>query len=99
MRKWVFLLGGLVAWAAHFFLLYGFASLFPGQELARTLSLVATIPILAADAVLLWAAAARLFESDELDRWVYDVSAIGAALSLVAVVWQALPALMGVGVT
>lgn len=95
MRKWTLLLGGLLVWAAHFFLLYGFASVFPGTELARLLTLIATVPALAADAVLLWAAAARrLVDPDELDRWVLDVSAIGAGLSLVAVVWQALPALI-----
>lgn len=93
MNKWVLLLGGLSVWAIHFFLLYGFASLFPGQEIARVLTLVATVPALAADALLLWAAAARAFQTDELDRWVSDVSAIGAALSFIAVIWQALPAL------
>ena len=97
MSKWALLLGGLTIWAAHFFLLYGFASIFPGRELARILSLVVTVPALAADAALLWAAAARAIVRDELDRWIYDVSAIGAGLSFIAVVWQSLPALMGLG--
>lgn len=94
MNKWVLLLGGLTVWAIHFFLLYGFASLFPGQHIARILTLLATVPALAADALLLWAAAGGAFRTDELDRWVSDVSAIGAALSFIAVIWQALPALL-----
>ncbi len=94
MNAWVLLLGGLTVWAIHFFLLYSFASLFPGQEIARILTLAATAPALAVDALLLWAAAGRAFQTDELDRWVYDVSATGAALSFIAVIWQALPALL-----
>ena len=94
MNKWVLLLGGLTVWAMHFFLLYGFASLFPGQEIARTLTLIATVPALAVDGLLLWAAAARGWHGDELDRWILDVSAIAAALSFIAVIWQALPALL-----
>ena len=95
MRRWALLLGGLTIWAAHFFLLYGFASIFPGTELARILSLIATLPALAANAVLLWIArAGTLASHDELDRWLYNVAAVGAALSFVAVLWQALPAVM-----
>lgn len=96
MSKWMLLLGGFGVWAAHFFLLYGFSSLFPETELARILTIIATVPALGADAVLLWAAAARKLvpDPDELDQWIFDLSAIGAGLSFVAVVWQALPALM-----
>lgn len=96
MSKWTLLLGGLGVWAAHFFLLYGFASVFPGTQLARLLTVVATVPALAADAALLWVAAARRLvpDADELDRWILDVSAVGSGLSFVAVVWQVLPALM-----
>jgi hypothetical protein len=96
MSKWMLLLGAFAVWAAHFFLLYGFASVFPETQLARLLTLVATVPALAANAVLLWLAAARKLSAaaDELDRWVFDLAAIGAGLSLVAVVWQAMPAVI-----
>lgn len=95
MRKWALLLGGLLIWTAHFFLLYGFASVFPGTDLAKVLSLIATVPALAANALLIWGAAAgTLVRQDELDRWVLDIAAVGAGLSFVAVLWQALPALM-----
>lgn len=94
MGKWTLLLGGLIIWAAHFLLLYAFASLFPGRELAKILSLAATVPALAADAALLWFAMARNQSSDDLNRWVARVGALGAALSIIAILWQALPALM-----
>lgn len=96
MRTWGFLLGGLIVWAAHFFLLYAIASVLPGTSLARWLSLVATVPAVAADAVLLWLAAAlRLRDgSDELRNWTIDLGAVGALLSLIAVLWQALPAIV-----
>lgn len=96
MLKWSLLLGGLTIWAAHFFLLYGFASIFPGSQTARILTLVATVPALAANAFLLWTAAAGTLvgETDELDKWVLNVAAVGAGLSFIAVLWQALPAVI-----
>lgn len=97
MGKWVLLLGGLLVWTAHFFLLYAFASLFPGSATARLLTGVATAAGLAANGLLLWrlAGASLLKESDDLDRWMRDLAATGAILSLVAVAWQGLPALIG----
>jgi len=96
MRKWLFLLGGLIVWAVHFFLLYGFGSVFPGDPLANWLSIVATIVALAADAALLWLAATMRLrgKGDDLDRWIVDIGGIGAALSFVAVAWQMLPPVM-----
>lgn len=95
MRKWSLLLGGLIVWAAHFFLLYAVASIFPGDDMARWLTIAATIPALAANVAILWlASVARVDrQPDELDRWILDVGAGGSVLSLVAVVWQALPAI------
>lgn len=96
MGKWVLLLGGLTIWAAHFFLLYAFASLFPGRDLARILSLAATLPALAASGWLLWftVRGRQPQNSDDFGRWVGKIGALGAALAIVAVLWQALPALM-----
>lgn len=95
MRKWALLLGGLLVWAAHFFLLYAFASVFPGGDIARWLTIAVTIPALAANVAILWlASVARVDrQPDELDRWILDVGSAGSVLSLVAVAWQALPAL------
>lgn len=94
MLKWIFLLGGLTIWAAHFFLVYAFSIIFPDTQLARMLTWIATVPALAADALLLWMAAAGTLNSDvdEFERWVFNVAAVGAGLSFVAVLWQALPA-------
>lgn len=96
MSKWALILGGLTIWAAHFFLLYAFASLFPGSRTAQVLTLIATVPALGADALLLWIAAARALtrDPDEFETWVLNVAAAGALLSFVAVLWQAMPALV-----
>lgn len=96
MKAWTFLLGGLVVWTVHFFLLYAIASLFPGERIASLLSIAATIPAIACDAVLLWVAMAnrRRRRPDGFNAWVVDIGAAGAALSMVAVIWQSLPAFM-----
>ena len=96
MGKWVLLLGGLSLWAAHFFLLYAIASLFPGRDLARILSLAATLPALAVNAWLLWFTVRKRQpqNSDDFGRWVRNVGTLGAALAIVAILWQALPALL-----
>ena len=96
MRSWAFLLGGLLVWTAHFFLLYAFASIFPGSSTANHLTLLVTVPALAINGWILWVAASRLSRraEDTFDRWTSELGAAGAALSLVAVAWQALPAVM-----
>lgn len=96
MRRWAFALGGLIVWAAHFFLLYGIASIFPGTQLARVLTLVVTIPAVAADGLLLWAAAAMRMKEERADvaAWMVDLGGLAAAISLVAVIWQAMPPIM-----
>ena len=94
MRKWPLLLGGLVIWAAHFFLLYAFASLFPATDLARWLTLAVTGVALAANAVLISSAVAVSRKGDDLDRWVGRVGFAEALLSLIAVFWQGFPALI-----
>lgn len=92
MRRWVLLLGGLLVWAAHFFALYIIASLFPGDAAARWLALVVTLAALAAGGAILWLNLRK--QSDSFDRWARGLGAAGAALSLVAVLWQALPAFL-----
>jgi hypothetical protein len=94
MRAWAILLGGLTVWAAHFFALYAIASILPGQPEARWLALAATVPAILADGLLVWRAAAWMRATDQLHRSIGQISAVGAALSLIAVIWQALPALL-----
>lgn len=93
MRKWLLLLGGLVIWAAHFFLLYAFASLFPATDLARLLTLAVTGVALAANAVLISSGVAVSRKADDLDQWVGRVGFAEALLSFIAVLWQGFPAL------
>lgn len=89
------MLGGLTVWAAHFFALYGIASLLPGQPEARWLVLAVTLPAAAADGLLLWKAVGGASQPDSLDRWMSQLGATGAAISLIAVTWQCAPALAG----
>jgi NO-binding membrane sensor protein with MHYT domain len=93
MRAWAVVLGGLAVWAAHFVALYAIASALPGRPDARWLVLAATIPAIAGDALILWKTIGSGRRSDPLDDWIVRLGALGAAISGVAVAWQALPAL------
>lgn len=96
MGKWTILLGGLTIWAAHFFLVYGFASIWPDQAIAHVLAGIATLAGFAANIVLLrWIIARRRQDrGDPLDRWVLDLGLFGAILSIVSIAWQGLPVLL-----
>jgi len=87
------MLGGLMVWAAHFFALYGVASLLPGRPEARWLVLAATLPAIAAEGLLLWKAMRGANQPDSLERWTSQLGAAGAAISLIAVIWQGATAL------
>ena len=92
MRTWAILLGGMIVWTVHFFALYIIGSIFLSTLLARWLVAGVTLFCIAADVRLLfWIRARR----DHLfDGWAASVGLILAGLSLVAVVWQALPILL-----
>jgi hypothetical protein len=94
--KWLLLLGGLLIWAAHFFLLYGFASIFPGNDVARWLTIGATCAAMAANVGIIYLALAAEMAggADALDRWIRTTGFSGALLSFLAVVWQSFPALL-----
>jgi len=89
MRTWAILLGGLVVWAVHFFGLYAVAEIAPKPWLVAAL----TLACLAANLWLLLHVR-RLTKTDEFHAWRRSVAMGGAGLSLLAVAWQALPALM-----
>lgn len=93
MRPWFVILGGLTVWAAHFLAIYVIASALPGQAVARFLVLAASFAAIAADAFIL-AASSRMTSGDALDRWIVKLGRVGAALSLLAVTWQSVPALL-----
>lgn len=95
MREWRHLLGGMLLWTAHFFAVYGIASLLPGTRLAAILVLFATGFALAIAGYLL-AVTVREHrtEEDSLKRWSSKGSAVLYALAGLAVLYQGLPALL-----
>lgn len=93
MRSWAILLGGLLVWAAHFFALYGIGEFAGASAGSRAYVLVLSALALFADGFL----ARRLLliaRADDFARWRTGVALGGIAVSALAVVWQALPALI-----
>lgn len=88
MKTWAILLGGLIVWTVHFFGLYAIAEIAPQVSLVLAL----TAACLLADLWLLLRSRA-LPKADAFDAWRRSIALGGAALSLLAVGWQALPAL------
>jgi len=106
MGRWVFLLGGPLVWLAHFSGVYGIASVADvvaeaSAPAARLAVGAFTLVCAAACAALAWLAFARKGPgvADETDAGLQGlwrkVAGGGAALALVAVLWQGLPALVG----
>jgi hypothetical protein len=96
MSEWRHLLGGMLLWTAHFFAVYGIASLFPGTRLATMLVLAATLVALAVAGYLLAATIRRQgAEDDSLKRWNSKASAMLYALAGLAILYQGMPALFG----
>ncbi|MGE0773931.1 MAG: hypothetical protein AB7G25_07345 [Sphingomonadaceae bacterium] len=96
MRHWLYMLGGLIIWAIHFFALYIVVSILLTSPAARVVTLIVTLLCLAADG-LLAVGAWRGFKaaaSDETARWVFGFALLGIAISAVAVFWQGFPILL-----
>jgi hypothetical protein len=93
VHGWRFLLGGLIVWTVHFFALYAIGSIFLTTPLARALTLLATLACLAAAALLI-ARVRRSGAATPMDAWMRTVALYGAAIAVVAILWQALPALL-----
>ncbi|MGE8135906.1 hypothetical protein ACQKO5_20050 [Novosphingobium subterraneum] len=92
MRSWTMLLGGLVVWAVHFFALYIVASIFFTTLIARTLTLLVSLACLGANGLLLrWVIRA---DPSRTDRWIRTMAKYSIALSTLAILWQALPAIL-----
>ena len=76
----------LTVWAAHFLLLWCASSIFPEQVLARWLAAAFTlIALVALYGIMRWQAVTTVF----------SIPGLGLALSAVAIVFTALPALIG----
>lgn len=93
MRAWTFLLGGLIIWTVHFFVLYGIGSIFLTSVSARVLTILVSLACLGA-AALLWSRVQASGAQEEVAGWMRGVALLGIAIAAVAVVWQALPALL-----
>lgn len=98
MRAWAFMLAGLLVWAAHLTGVYAIASVAdvvaaPNVGPARWAVGLLTAACAAADLGLLAAARRRANQAaDGLGRFTTSTAGLGAGLSLVAVLWQGLPA-------
>lgn len=89
--SWTLFLGGLVVWALHFFALYAVSSIFLTSDTARLLTVAVTFLCLVLNALLLGRIAAVRVDS-ELTCWMRLLARLGVALSVIAIIWQALPA-------
>lgn len=90
------MLGGLLLWAVHFFGLYIIASIFLTSTVSRVLALALTLPLLIADVLLIRRAlsAWKGPAGDGFAHWLDGLALAGAGLALVAICWQALPAIL-----
>lgn len=88
---WSCFLGGLLIWALHFFSLYAVASIFPTSDTARLLTGALTILCLALN-ILLWRRLAAVPAHGNLNHWMRSLALLGVALSVLVILWQALPA-------
>lgn len=94
MRSWLLTLAGLLIWAAHFLTIYAAASVFPGTRIARWLTIGLTIIALGVLVLLIHRICrrARAHASTGPARWLDTLALLGAALAVVAIVYQTLPA-------
>ena len=85
--------GGLLVWAAHFGVLYGTTGLACARDFSESVPWTiagATLAAVVANGVLA-VSGLRVAASGDILDWL---TASGAAISTVTVVWQALPVLM-----
>jgi hypothetical protein len=110
IRKSLFAMGGLLVWAAHFSLIYTFNALACARQSASTqvwgvglvpsvvvgLTLIALACALAILLLALWRKGpARFWQADRQVDEFMRYTAIGiAALSLLAIAWSGVPALV-----
>lgn len=88
------MLGGLIVWAAHFLLIWSGASLFLTSPPARMVTALATLAALLATGLLARASWHRRAAADRFAGWQSRVALLSAATAAIAILWQALPALL-----
>lgn len=89
MKSWLILLGGLLVWAIHFFGVYAIGEIAPHPWLVAGL----TLACLAADLWLLHQIR-KTSDREQFSTWRRSVANGGALLSILAICWQALPAIV-----
>lgn len=94
MRSWLIILGGMLVWTVHFFALYALASILGSSLAARIGTGLVTLACLGADAWLLVLAGRWSRAGAETPAWVGAVGRGMAAVSIVAVLYQGLPAIL-----
>jgi hypothetical protein len=92
VRSWTMLLGGLVVWAVHFFALYSVASIFLTTPIARVLTLLVSLVCLGANGLLFWWV--RRGDTAAADGWFSTMALYATSVSTLAILWQALPAIL-----
>lgn len=91
MRSWLILLAGLILWAIHFFLLYGTGEFGGDGGVARVAVVALTLLCLIAGGAAI-RALVRAPRPDSYARWRNKSALLGLALGMIAIFWQALPA-------
>jgi hypothetical protein len=108
--RMLFMIGGLLVWAAHFAVLYGFTSVACAKRFAAAHVLgigivpfvvgAATLLAWAAIGALLWSAVSRTVPlrspryAEVTEHFLGYTAAVIAVLSLVAITWTAVPVLV-----
>ena len=110
ITKMLFMIGGLLVWAAHFTIIYGFTTVACAQGFAATHVLGAGIVpvVVGAVTLLAWVITCAVLISaasgpipprsarfsEETEHFMRYTAALIAILSLVAIAWNALPVLV-----
>ena len=101
MRRWTWMLGGLIVWTIHFMGVYAIASL--GDVVSRAddpmwrmvgLAFSAAC-LLAATALVMTAARRVRRRTDPSTGFGDQLAVLGGGVAAVAIAWQALPTLIG----
>ena len=101
MRRWAWMLGGLIVWTVHFMGVYGIASLADlvseaDDPLWRMIGLAFSAACLIAALTVMVVALRRTRRpADPSVRFGDQLALLGGGLATVAIVWQALPTLIG----
>ncbi len=99
MTAWLLLLGAMLIWLAHFSALYAISSLVitldASAAIERWSVAIVTAAAAVANLILLAATSAQADKSraGRLRGFTARVAAFGASISLLAVLWQGLPAI------